>query len=220
MVNSALTVLIPTLNEAGTLPACLAALAPGAALIHEIIIIDAGSTDATTSLAPGRVITAPPSRGGQLAAGIAAARTEWLLLLHADTILSPDWPAALAAAADPRFAHYFRFRLASNHPAARFIETMVALRCRLFALPYGDQGLLITKTLLGQIGGMPDLPLMEDVALARALKGRLRPLAATATTSARRYERDGWLARPVRNLVCLGLYLCGVPPAKIRKFYG
>ncbi len=219
MVNSSLTVLIPTLNEAGTLPACLAALAPGAALMHEIIIIDAGSTDATTSLTPGRVITAPPSRGGQLAAGIAAASTEWLLLLHADSVLSPNWPAALATArADT--AYYFQLRLASPHPAARFIEAMVALRCRLFALPYGDQGLIISKTLLGEIGGMPDIPIMEDVALARALRGRLRPLPATATSSARRYEKGGWLRRPVKNLFCLALYLCGTPPEKIRKLYG
>jgi rSAM/selenodomain-associated transferase 2 len=219
MVNSSLTVLIPTLNEAGTLPACLAALAAGAALIHEIIIIDAGSTDATTSLASGRVMTAPPSRGGQLAAGIAAARTEWLLLLHADTILSPNWPAALAAAR-PDTAYYFQLRLASKHPAARVIEAMVARRCRFFALPYGDQGLLISKTLLSETGGMPNIPIMEDVALARALRGRLQPLAATATTSARRYERDGWLRRPVKNLFCLALYLCGTPPEKIRHLYG
>jgi rSAM/selenodomain-associated transferase 2 len=219
MVNSSLTVLIPTLNEAGTLPACLAALAAGAALIHEIIIIDAGSTDATTSLASGRVMTAPPSRGGQLAAGIAAARTEWLLLLHADTILSPNWPAALAAAR-PDTAYYFQLRLASKQPAARVIEAMAARRCRFFALPYGDQGLLISKTLLSETGGMPNIPIMEDVALARALRGRLQPLAATATTSARRYERDGWLRRPVKNLFCLALYLCGTPPEKIRHLYG
>jgi rSAM/selenodomain-associated transferase 2 len=218
MVNSLLTVLIPTVNEAGTLPACLAALASGAGLIHEIIIIDAGSTDATVSLAPGRVITAPPSRGGQLAAGIEAAGTEWLLLLHADTRLSRDWPAAMAAAR-PDTAYYFRHRLDSRHPAARLIEAMVALRCRLFALPYGDQGLLITKTLLKEIGGMPNLPLMEDVALARILRGRLRPLPATAATSPRRYEQGGWFRRPAKNLVCLMLYLCGMAPETIRKFY-
>jgi rSAM/selenodomain-associated transferase 2 len=234
MVNNALTVLIPTLNEAGTLAACLTALAPGAALIREIIIIDAGSADATTSLAAGwpntRVITTElgsiPGRGGQIRAGIAAAATEWLLVLHADTILSPNWPQAVTPAitqfapdATPDAAHYFRFRLGSAHPAARLIEAMVALRCQLFALPYGDQGLLIAKSLLAQIGGMPDLPLMEDVALARALKRRLRPLDATATTSARRYERGGWVRRPLRNLACLTLYLCGVAPETIRKFY-
>jgi rSAM/selenodomain-associated transferase 2 len=219
MVNSSLTVLIPTLNEAATLTACLAALAPGAALIHEIIIIDAGSTDGTARLAPGRVLTAPPGRGGQLGAGVAAAATEFLLLLHADTILAPDWPDAIADAA-PNLAYYFRFRLNSPKRFARVIETMVWLRCELFGLPYGDQGLLISKTLLAESGGMPDLPLMEDVALARALAGCLRPLAATATTSARRYERDGWLARPLRNLCCLTLYLCGMAPEEIRKFYG
>jgi rSAM/selenodomain-associated transferase 2 len=223
MVNLALTVLIPTLNEAGTLPACLAALAPGAALIREIIIIDAGSTDTTTDIAPSwintRVIKAPPGRGGQLRAGIAAARTEFLLLLHADTTLSPDWPTAIAAARPDR-AYYFRLRLNSPRRAARFIEAIVWLRCRLFALPYGDQGLLISKTLLTDIGDIPNIPLMEDVALARALKHRLHQLPAIATTSPRRYERDGWLARPLRNLFCLTLYFCGMAPEYIRKFYG
>lgn len=219
MINNALTVLIPTLNEAETLPVCLKALAVGATLIQEIIIIDAGSTDATISLAPGSVITSPPGRGGQIRAGIEAATTEWLLILHADTSLAPNWAQAIAQAT-PDAAYYFEFRLASPHPAARIIEAVVALRCKLFALPYGDQGLLITKSLLAQIGGVPVLPLMEDVALARSLKRRLRALSATATTSARKYERDGWFRRPLRNLICLLLYLCGMAPASIRKFYG
>lgn len=223
MVNNALTVLIPTLNEAGTLTDCLASLAAGAPRIHEIIIIDAGSTDATTSLATAwfntRVITAAPGRGGQIRAGIAAATTEWLLILHADTTLAANWPQAIAKAT-PDAAYYFRFQLASPRPAARIIEAMVALRCKFFGLPYGDQGLLISQSLLTQIGGMPALPLMEDVALARSLKRRLRPLAATATTSARKYEQGGWVRRPLRNLGCLTLYLCGVPPETIRKFYG
>jgi rSAM/selenodomain-associated transferase 2 len=217
-----LSVVIPALNAAASLPLCLRALGPGRGMIREIIVVDGGSTDGTPSKADGaKLLSAPASRGGQLRAGIAAATGEFLLLLHADTVLSPDWPAGVCAAmrrAD--CAHHFRFRLDSPVRAARLLEFVVALRCRYFRLPYGDQGLLISRALLDSVGGMPDLPLMEDVALVRRLKRRLRPLPAVALTSARRYERDGWLRRPLRNLFCLGLYYCGVPPARIKRLYG
>jgi len=214
------SVVIPALNAAGTLPACLAALRPGAGIIRDIIVVDGGSTDGTADCAGGAIVfTAAAGRGGQLRAGIAAARSDFLVLLHADTVLSPDWPVAVAAA-NPEKAGYFRFRLDSSRRAARVVEWFVARRCRWFELPYGDQGLLISKTLLELVGGMPELPLMEDVALARRLRGRLEPLAADALTSAARYERDGFLLRPLRNLFCLTLYFAGVPPKIIRRIYG
>lgn len=221
-IKSPLTIIIPTRNAATTLPACLAALAPGDGLIREIIIVDAGSTDATAGLAPHATwLTAPPSRGGQLRAGAAAAASPFLLFLHADTRLAPDWPDAVTTALGaPATAGYFRFRLDSPRRAARVLEAAVALRCRIFNLPYGDQGLLISRALLAEIDGVPDIPLMEDVALARRLAGRLRPLPALAITSAARYERDGWVRRPLRNLFCLGLYYLGVPPKRIRALYG
>ncbi len=215
-----LSVVIPALNAAGTLPGCLAALHVGAAMIREVIVVDGGSNDATLACAGDAIVfSAPPGRGGQMRAGIAAARSKNLLLLHADTVLRPDWPAAVAAA-DPEMAGYFRFRLDSQRRMARIIECGVAWRCRWLGLPYGDQGLFITKPLLEEMGGMPDLPLMEDVALARRLRGRLKPLAADAVTSAARYEQDGFLRRPLWNLFCLALYFAGVPPRIIRRIYG
>lgn len=220
-MTARLSVVIPTLNAAAYLPVCLAALRPGAALIREIIIVDAGSTDGTAALAPGLVVAAPPGRGGQLRAGVAAAGGEFVLLLHADTRLAPDWPEAVQTAMqNPERAYYFRLRLDSPHKFARLIEAGAALRCRALALPYGDQGLLIRQDLLASVGGVPDLPLMEDVALARRLRGRLAPLQVCATTSAEKYERDGWLARPLRNLTCLAFYYIGMDPVRIRRFYG
>jgi rSAM/selenodomain-associated transferase 2 len=221
-VEPTLTVVIPVLNAAESLALCLASLAPGMGMIGEIIVVDGGSTDGTRSKAAGvKILSAPASRGGQFSTGIAAATGAFLLLLHADSVLSPDWLVHVKAAMQrPDYAHYFRFRLDSPARMARLLEAGVALRCRYLRLPYGDQGLLISRTLLDSVGGMPDLPLMEDVELVRRLKRRLRPLPAISTTSARRYERDGWLRRPLRNLFCLGLFYCGVPPARIKMFYG
>lgn len=216
---AALSVVIPTLNAAASLPATLAALDPAA----EVVIADGGSSDGTAQAAGrARVIAAPRGRGSQLAAGIAAATRPWLLLLHADTRLGPGWRAAVAAhmARHPDRAGYFRFRLDSDDPRARRLERLVAWRCRVLALPYGDQGLLIHRDLLARVGGMKPLPLMEDVDLIRRLgRSRLAPLPADAVTSAVRWHRHGWLRGSARNLLCLSLWFAGVPPHLIRRLY-
>ncbi len=188
-------------------------------------MVDGGSSDATCRVAAGqgaRVLRAPRGRGRQLAAGIAAARGSWLLLLHADTRLDPSWAAAAChAMADPDRAGYFRFALDSPAPQARRLERMVAWRAGTFGLPYGDQGLLIARRLLDAVGGVRDLPLMEDVDLARRLgRPRLVALDAPALTSARRWEAQGWRRRSARNLGCLSLYLAGVPPRWLVRLYG
>ncbi len=186
---------------------------------------DGGSIDGTREWARSAgaiVILASGGRGPQLAAGAAIARQPWLLLLHADTMLGPGWVAAAKAhiANGPARAGYFRFALASADPRARWLERAVAWRCRLFALPYGDQGLLIHRDLLSAVGGIRPLPLMEDVDLARRLgRRRLTALPATAVTSAEKWERDGWVQRSLRNLLCLSLWFAGVPPEQIRRLY-
>lgn len=217
-----LSVVIPTLNAERTLVAAIAALGP----VAEIVVADGGSTDTTRAIAEAsgaRVIQAPRSRGAQITAGIAAAAHPWLLLVHADTCLQPGWGAVAEKhmAAAPDKAAYFRFALDSDDPRARRLERAVAWRCRVFALPYGDQGLLIHRDLLAQAGGMNPLPLMEDVDLVRRLgRNRLTLLAAGALTSAGKWHRDGWLRRSARNLCCLALWFAGVPPRWIVRLYG
>jgi rSAM/selenodomain-associated transferase 2 len=218
----ALTVVIPALGSAETLPATLAALGDAAA---EVVVADGGSMDGTPALAAAlgaRVVTAPRGRGVQLAAGVAAARGPWLLLLHADTRLAPGWAEAARrhmAEGTGRAAH-FRLALDDAAPAARRLERAVAWRCRALGLPYGDQGLLIHRDLLAGVGGVRPLPLMEDVDLVRRLgRQRLVALDVAAVTSAARWRREGYLRRSTRNLVCLGLWFAGIPPATIARVY-
>lgn len=191
----------------------------------EIIVVDGGSADATRGTAASagaRVITTQRGRGAQLAAGVAGTRLKWLLLLHADTRLGSGWQDVVRGqmASGPHRAGYFRFHLASSDRRARHLERAVAARCRLFALPYGDQGLLIHRDLLNTIGGIRPLALMEDVDLVRRLgRRRLVALDAPAITSPARWERDGWYRRSFRNMIYLLLYLAGVPTSYIQRLY-
>ncbi|MCW8087030.1 glycosyltransferase [Sabulicella glaciei] len=168
-----------------------------------------------------RSVHAPRGRGLQLRTGAEAARGDWLLFLHADTRLAPNWRrAAEAALRDEEAAGYFRFALDDDAPAARRLARAVAWRCRVLALPYGDQGLLIPRALYDAVGGFRPLPLMEDVDLVRRLgRARLRALDAEAVTSAARWRRDGYLRRSSRNLVVLGLWFAGVGEERLRRFY-
>ncbi len=223
--QGALAVIIPVLNEAARLPATLHALRaeiPGA----EIVVVDGASTDESVGVAReagARVVFAARGRGAQLAAGIRATSAPWLLLLHADTVLAPGAGAALArfiAAPDAGArAGYGRFTLATAAPWARRMERLVAWRARVLGLPYGDQGLVISRALLTRVGGMAALPLMEDVDLVRRIgRARLVALPIDAVTSAARHAR-GVRRRSLRNLTCLALYFLGVAPWRIVSFY-
>jgi rSAM/selenodomain-associated transferase 2 len=217
-----ISIVIPTLNAAATLPATLASLGP----VAEIVVADGGSEDNSVELARqagAHVVAGVSGRGRQLAAGVAASTCEWLLLLHADTRLAPEWRDQVAAhiRQHPGKAAYFRFALDSVDPRARRLERLVAWRCRVLALPYGDQGLLISRDTLRRAGGIAPLPLMEDVDLINRLgRRRLVGLSARSVTSAAKWERDGWNRRSCRNLVCLSLWLVGVSPARIARIYG
>jgi rSAM/selenodomain-associated transferase 2 len=213
-----LSVVIPTLDAAGSLQACLARMAAA----DEILVADGGSSDATAGIAGrsgARLIRAPRGRGAQLRAGAAAARGDWLLFLHADTLPGEGWRDAVVAhiKAAPDTAACFRFRLDDGGWQARLIERGVAAR----RFPYGDQGLLVSRALYEEVGGYRPLPLMEDVDLVRRIgRSRLRLLDETATTSAERWRRDGWVRRSARNLGIMALYRLGASPERLAKLYG
>jgi rSAM/selenodomain-associated transferase 2 len=194
----------------------------------EVVVVDGGSCDETVSLAHAagaRVIEAARGRGTQLAAGANAASSDWLLFLHADCRLEAGWEASVRAFCDAPHADgragYFDFALDDPAPWARRMERIVAWRCRNLALPYGDQGLLIARSLYEMVGGFAPLPLMEDVDLVRRLgRRRLAPIGSRCIASARRYRRDGYGRRALRNLFCLSLYFAGVAPHRIARIYG
>jgi len=219
-----LSVIIPTRNADGGLPhtlTCLAAQRTEAG-IGDIIVADGGSTVAPDVAGFGAVmISAPAGRGIQLAAGADAATGDWLLFLHADTILGDGWARAVQAHMhSSSSAAVFRFRLDDTRIRARILELLVHWRCRLFALPYGDQGLLISRKLYEETGGFRPLVLMEDVDLVRRIgRHRLAWLEVPAITSAQRYVREGYVWRIARNLACLAMWSLGVSPERIRRFY-
>ncbi|MEM5542888.1 TIGR04283 family arsenosugar biosynthesis glycosyltransferase [Sulfitobacter sp. AS92] len=224
-MRAPISIVIPSLNAATALPACLAALVEGlqAGLIREVIVSDGGSEDGTATLAEGwgaEVLSGAPSRGGQLRRGCEVARGDWLLVLHADTVLAPGWTDAVQdhMAGGGGAAGWFRLRFDQRGMAPRLVAGWANLRSG-FGLPYGDQGLLLPRALYDEVGGYPDQPLMEDVALARALRGRLKRLSGLAITSAEKYRRQGWLRRGGRNLLTLGRYALGASPDDLAQSY-
>ena len=213
-MTATLSVIVPTLNAAGSLPGCLVALMEGlhTGLIRELIVADGGSTDATLAIADeagASILQGPPTRGGQLGRGCDTARGAWLLILHADTRLAPGWAVEAAAhIATGQGPACFRLAFDARGPAAAWVAAWANLRSRLFGLPYGDQALLVSRRDYARAGGYPDIPLMEDVALIRALP-RVSLLSSRAITSADRYRRAGWLRRGARNLWTLARYFGG-----------
>lgn len=227
-----ISVVIPTLNAETTLGETLGALVPAVVdgLVKEVIIVDGGSSDETVrivDIAGATLLRSAKGRGTQLATGAKAAKFPWLLFLHADTRLAPGWEREAATFMEridsgrrPPGAAAFKFALDDSGVMPRVLEKVVGMRCALFGLPYGDQGLLLPAALYREIGGYQEIPLMEDVALVRRLGWRrLSMLRAEAITSAERYRQSGYFARSIRNFACLALYFVRVPPRFIARLY-
>ncbi|MCG8441624.1 MAG: TIGR04283 family arsenosugar biosynthesis glycosyltransferase [Caulobacterales bacterium] len=217
------SILIPTLNEAGRIGPLLRSLEPLGA--GEILVIDAGSADGTADIARARplvrVLTADRGRGLQLDAGAQAATGDILLFLHADTRLPPRAITAITAAlADPSVAGgAFRLRFDARHPLLALFAA--ATRFDTAFTTFGDQAFFVRREAYAAAGGCPPWPLLEDVELRRRLKrvGRFVKLRACVTTSARRFQADGVLRRQLKNAWILALFALGVSPARLSAMY-
>jgi rSAM/selenodomain-associated transferase 2 len=219
--DATISVIIPTYHDTQALEQTLATTD----FAGSQVIVAATAAD-ERSLLPLRAsypdvewIAARRGRARQMNAGAARARGGWLVFLHADTRLPIRWRDEIAAAAAQPRAVFgcFRFALDSRRWWARLIEAGVVLRVRLFRLPYGDQALFVRREAFARVGGYRDVPIMEDVDLVRRLRreGVLFRSRQPAVTSARRWERDGWIRRTARHIRLILAYFSGVPPERL-----
>jgi rSAM/selenodomain-associated transferase 2 len=212
------------LNEAATIARTISHLAGGGQL--EVIVVDGGSTDETAKLAASggaKVIHSKPGKAAQMNAGAAAAAGDILVFLHADTLLPGGFRNQIVAALNQKgvAAGAFRLRIDSDAAGLRIIEHAANWRSRLLRMPYGDQALFMKKPLFEEIGGFPDLPIMEDFILVRRLKrkGKIVILPAAVLTSPRRWLHLGILKSWLINQLIVITYYLGATPQQLTRFY-
>ena len=224
-MRAPVSVIIPAINAQSHLPKLLASLFEGldAGLIREVIVPDGGSSDKTCEIAYEsgcHVIQAQIGRGGQICEGLAQTTGDWCLILHADVELSPGWSDEFGKyLTDKSVAWHFRLKFCSPAFMARVTEAWANIRSSYFGLPYGDQGLLISKETLKLLNGYSRIPLMEDVEMAIRLKGRLKKLPLVLVTDAQRYEDNGWFIQGAGNIWRLMRYMLGASPDALAKGY-
>lgn len=220
--STRVSVIIPTLNEEENLARLLPLLRHNTC--HEVIVSDGGSTDASVAVAKSHealVLVCGRGRALQMNAGAVAARGEYLLFLHADTFPPSSFESVIRDHLDDPsvVAGSFGFRLGESIRGGPLIEALVALRCRLFQLPYGDQGLFIRKDLFHALGGFPNQPILEDLVFVETLRriGKVVTSAESADTSARRWRNHGVFKTFLSHLMILIGHRLGFSPERLRS---
>lgn len=221
-----ISVVVPTFNEEGVVGRCIGAVKAEKADC-EIIVADGGSSDNTLGDVEGLrdvlVVRSGKGRGLQLNAGAQAARGDVLLFLHADTVLEEGWSRDLLSACseDGVAGGAFTFKIDVSGFQYRLIEFWVKLRCRMFSLPYGDQGIFVKKEIFEKLNGYRDIPLMEDVDIVERMKkfGSIVILRKNAYSNARKWVTEGWFRTSVRNQILMLMYRMGVAPHYLAKIY-
>ena len=219
-----ISIIIPTLNEAVNLPATLASTRDAADV--EVIVVDGGSSDETTGVARSwatEILTSAPGRARQMNLGAARATGEVLLFLHGDTRLPRgfDHHVRKIMARPGVVAGAFQLRVDGHLPGLRIIERLVNLRSRRLQFPYGDQAIFLRADQFREMGGFPDMPIMEDFELVRRLRrlGRIVIAPVPVLTSARRWESLGVMRTTVINYTIPLAYYLGAPPSLLARWY-
>lgn len=219
-----ISVIIPTLNEENTISLALDALSRLSP--DEIIVVDGGSKDHTRKTAAERqsiVISSPRGRAQQMNRGARAAKGDVLLFLHADTLLPSSAVSDIRSALeDPRYVGgRFDIKLDKEGWIYRIIGDLISLRSRVTKIATGDQAIFVRRKVFEDIGGFPDIPIMEDIALSRMLKkkGKVACLKSRVVTSARRWEVEGVWRTVFKMWMLRLLFLAGMSPVRLERFY-
>jgi rSAM/selenodomain-associated transferase 2 len=193
----------------------------------EIIVVD-GQAERETLAAIHDVsvqkISSEKGRGRQLNRGAAIANGDVLVFLHADTVLPSTAFEKISGVMrdEGSVGGAFDLRIDSRRMAFRVIERVASLRSRLTRIPYGDQAIFIKASYFRTLGGFKEIPVMEDVELMQRIKRNRRRIAIfrePVMTSARRWEEEGLVFGTLRNWLLMILYLCGVAPERLARFY-
>ncbi len=219
-----ISIIIPVLNEAENIKAAILTIQLSTNI--EVIVVDADSEDSTVEIAQSlgvKVISSSPGRAVQMNTGALAASGDILLFLHADTRLPNGFDDMIRTALrQPQtVAGAFSLRIDASFLSLRWVEWGVKMRSHFCQMPYGDQAIFLTKKVFQQIGGFPELPIMEDFELMRRLKsiGRITIIPTPVVTSARRWLQKGVFKTTLLNQIVIISYLLGVSPEQIRIWY-
>jgi rSAM/selenodomain-associated transferase 2 len=225
-MRPAICIVVPVLDEAATLAARLCALESLRQRGVRVVVVDGGSQDETLAIAREHsdlALTAPRGRASQMNAGAAACPAEVVLFLHADTVLPDNADVLVRCATLVPFAWgRFDVRIDSPRRLLRLVGAMMNLRSRWSGIATGDQALFVRDDLFQRVGGFPDLPLMEDIAICRLLKRHGRPacLRERVKTSARRWERHGVWRAIFLMWRLRAAYFFGADPNELAIQYG
>ena len=219
-----ISIVIPVLNEAIAIRAVLAQVLDTPNV--EAIVVDGGSKDDTVAIAQTmgvKVLDTTTGRARQMNAGAAVATGDILLFLHADTQLPPNFDRFIRQALQKpgTVAGAFELQIDAQLRGVKIIEKIVNWRSHFLSMPYGDQGIFLKTSVFTELGGFPDLPIMEDFELMRRLKrlGQIAIVSAPVLTSGRRWQKLGVVKTTLINQLVIAGYFLGVSPAELVRWY-